>query len=123
MHPPPLAEPNRRPPAIGDLVRVRTRLHLVEDVTVPQQAGESTVVRLRCIDDDALQSQDVVVWQAEPDAELLDADHWVKAVHGFDQPATFAAFLNTQRWQAVQADSHLQSGSRRRLAPKAPADA
>lgn len=95
----------RAAPSIGDLVRVRTRLHLVEDVTAAQQDGEGTVVRLRCIDDDALQSQDVVVWEAEPDAELMDSDHWVRSIHGFDQPATFAAFLHTQRWQSVQADS------------------
>ena len=105
MQQPIALEPNRGTPSIGDLVRVRTRLHLVEDVTTSQQAGESTVVRLRCIDDDALQSQDVVVWEAEPDAELLDGEQWGQAVTGFDNPATFAAFLHTQRWQSVQADS------------------
>jgi hypothetical protein len=53
-----------RVPSAGDIVRVRTRLHIVEDVLPAAQSGDGNVIRLRCIDDDALQSQDVVVWEA-----------------------------------------------------------
>lgn len=93
-----------RVPTTGDIVRVRTRLHIVEDVQPAAQTGDGNVVRLRCIDDDALQSQDVVVWECEPDAAIVEGHDWTAPAGAFDRPDTFAAFVRTQRWQAIHAD-------------------
>jgi hypothetical protein len=40
-------------PAPGQLVSVRQRRYLVEDVTMPPATGDATLVRLSCVDDDA----------------------------------------------------------------------
>jgi hypothetical protein len=40
-------------PQPGQIARVRQRLYLVEGTTPPQSAGESTLVSLSCVDDDA----------------------------------------------------------------------
>ncbi len=42
-----------RDPCIGEMVRVRSRRWLVEDVTPPQETGHSSRVRLACAEDDA----------------------------------------------------------------------
>ncbi len=39
--------------AIGDIVRVRSRQYLVEGVDLPLRPGDSTLVRLSCLEDDA----------------------------------------------------------------------
>ena len=42
------------PPTPGQVVYVRTRRHLVEEVVPPGHAGhQQTLVRLSCIDDDS----------------------------------------------------------------------
>jgi hypothetical protein len=40
-------------PEPGQIVRVRQRQHLVEEVVPPPNAGEATLVRLFCVEDDA----------------------------------------------------------------------
>ena len=44
---------SERLPAVGDLVRVRSRLWLVEEVVRPEQPRQSLIVRLTCSNDDA----------------------------------------------------------------------
>lgn len=41
------------PPTQGEIVRVRSRRYLVEEVTPPPVPGEETLVRLSCLEDDA----------------------------------------------------------------------
>ena len=93
-----------RAPCIGEMVRVRTRRWLVEDVTPAPEAGESPRVRLACADDDAQGQELEVFWDCELDRAILDDEPWSNlAEHGFDPPDHFAAFLNTLRWSCTTA--------------------
>lgn len=93
-----------RTPKVGEIVRVRQRQYLVEEVVPPPTAGDATLVRLSCLDDDA-QGQDLaVLWEAESDAEVLTGAGWDDlAKRGFDPPKLFSAYLHTLRWNCVTA--------------------
>jgi hypothetical protein len=89
-------------PAAGQIARVRQRLYLVENVVPPERAGESTLVRLSCVDDDAQGQPLEVLWEREIDREIITGEAWESiAKRGFDRPKLFAAYLNTLRWNCV----------------------
>lgn len=86
-----------RLPEPGELVQVRSRRWLVEDVQGP-------VVRLACAEDDAQGELLEVLWGYELDRRILTDEGWHDvAARGFDDPRHFAAFLNTLRWNTVTA--------------------
>ncbi len=88
----------------GNIVRVRQRQYLVEEVVPPVAAGDATLVRLSCLDDDAQGQELEVLWEAELDAEVLSGSGWDHlAVRGFDPPRLFSAYLHTLRWNCVTA--------------------
>ena len=90
-------------PKPGDIVSVRTRQYLVEDVE-PGDANDLTLVRLSCLEDDAQGVPLEVLWEAEVDAHPAKGDAWTRvAEHGFDNPRTFAAYLHALRWNTVTA--------------------
>ncbi len=92
------------PPAPGDLVQVRARRWLVEEVVPAPLPGQSALVRLACADDDAQGQALDVFWNHEPDRLILKEEGWGDlAARGFDAPRTFAAFLHTLRWNCVTA--------------------
>ena len=91
-------------PSPGHIARVRQRLYLVEDIVAPPIAGESTLVRLSCIDDDNQGQPLEVLWERELDPAILTGEAWASiAQRGFDQPILFAAYLHTLRWNCVTA--------------------
>ena len=91
-------------PEPGQLVFVRQRRYLVENVTVPSSSGEATLVELSCLDDDAQGEPLSVLWEHELDAAVLPDDGWSSvAKKGFDDPALFAAYLRTLSWNCVTA--------------------
>lgn len=91
-------------PSNGDIVRVRSRQYLVEGVEPPPQPGDSTLVRLSCIEDDAQGEPLAVLWEREIDARLLRETNWERiASRGFDAPRLFSAYLHTLRWNCVTA--------------------
>ena len=93
-----------RVPAVGELVQVRSRRWLVEEVSEPPAPGESAVVRLACADDDAQGQSLSVFWDYELDRRILEDEGWADlAAKGFDTPHRFAAFLHTLRWHCVTA--------------------
>lgn len=93
-----------RLPEIGELVLVRSRSWLVEDVTPGTEPGDSPVVRLSCADDDAQGQSLEVYWDCEIDRLILEEEGWGGlASKGFDPPEQFAAFLHTLRWNCVTA--------------------
>ena len=80
-------------PQVGEIVEVRQRRYLVEDSTPPINAGDSTLVALSCVDDDAQGQQIDVLWARELDAQVLSAEAWDQiASRGFD-PADNASTL------------------------------
>ncbi len=96
----PAAVPERLPER-GELVQVRSRRWLVEDV---EDRGGSPVVSLACADDDAQGEVIEVFWDYELDRRILEQERWADlATSGFDEPRQFAAFLNTLRWASVTA--------------------
>lgn len=90
-------------PQPGNVVRVRSRQYLVDDVRVGDRASkQQTVVSLSCLDDDAQGQRLEVLWETELDAEVAKAHDWKRVVDkGFDEPKLFGAYLNTQRWNLV----------------------
>ncbi|MBI3269067.1 MAG: DEAD/DEAH box helicase [Planctomycetes bacterium] len=88
----------------GQLVRVRSRQYIVEEVVPPPAPGEQTLVRLACLDDDAQGAELSVLWESEVDAKPLGATSWKDvARRGFDPAHIFAAYLHTLRWNCVTA--------------------
>ena len=86
----------------GQIVRVRSRKYLVEGVVPPPAPADSPLVRLSCVEDDALGEQLEVLWDTEVDARVVDGANWQAiASRGFDEPRLFSAYLNTLRWHCV----------------------
>ncbi|MBU6336135.1 MAG: DEAD/DEAH box helicase, partial [Chloroflexi bacterium] len=91
-------------PTPGDLVQVRSRRWLVEDVVAAPMPGQPTLVQLAGADDDAQGQVLEVYWEYELDRRILQAEGWEQlAARGFDAPRQFAAFLHTLRWNCVTA--------------------
>lgn len=97
-----------RLPHIGELVQVRSRRWLVEDV-VEVTPGRSTRVALACAEDDAQGEALEIYWESELDCRILEEEGWRDvAAKGFDTPRQFAAYFHTLRWNCVTAtDSNL----------------
>ena len=92
------------PPTPGDLVQVRLRRWLVEEVVDPAVPGQTALVRLACADDDAQGQTLDVFWDYEIDRRILEEEGWRDlATKGFDAPRQFAAFLHTLRWNCITA--------------------
>jgi superfamily II DNA or RNA helicase len=90
-------------PSPGDIVRVRQRQYLVEDV-VPGEDGQATKVGLACVDDDAQGQQLEVLWEKEIDALNESEDAWAQiGKKPFDAPELFSAYLHTLKWNCVTA--------------------
>src|SRR5438105_764862 len=89
-------------PQAGEIVQVRQRRYLVEDAIPPVNGGDSSLVALSCVDDDAQGQQLEVLWERELDAQVLSAEAWEQiASRGFDPADKFAAYLNVLRWNCV----------------------
>ena len=94
-------------PVAGQVVRLRTRTYLVEEV---ESAGPgATLVSVACLDDDAQGQRADVIWELELDTQILDDKGWAQlGKSGFDDPRLFSAYIHTLRWNCVTAtDSRL----------------
>ena len=86
----------------GQIIRVRSRQYLVEDVILPDSSTGDTKVRLACLEDDAQGEVLEVFWEREIDAQILEASSWeAVASRGFDNPRYFSAYLHALRWNCV----------------------
>lgn len=86
------------PPSVGDLVFLRSRRWLVDEVVQPD-AEQTAIVRLSCAEDDAQGQLLDVLWDYEIDKMVLHEEGWADlAKRGFDDPKKFAAFLYSLRW-------------------------
>lgn len=97
-----LEDGGARLPSPGEVVRVRTRTYLVEDVE--RDGGRGTLVRMACLDDDNQGQPLEVIWELELDTQILDREVW-QAIgkKGFDPPKQFGAYIHTLRWNCVTA--------------------
>jgi hypothetical protein len=89
-------------PEIGDFVEVRGRPWLVEGI---DDKGEwLSALQLSCISDDAQGETLEVAWDAEIGARRLEDDFWSRSGRdGTDDPAVFAAYLRTLKWNTATA--------------------
>jgi len=86
----------------GQIVQVRSRQYLVEEVTETVSPDGDTQVRLSCLEDDAQGQQLEVFWEREVDAQLVGVSSWEAVVNrGFDKPRYFSAYLHALRWNCV----------------------
>jgi superfamily II DNA or RNA helicase len=93
-----------RLPKVGEMVQVRSRRWLVEEVVAPDGVSGSPLIRLACADDDNQGQALEVFWDCELDRRILEEERWRDlATKGFDPPRQFAAFLHTLRWNSVTA--------------------
>jgi hypothetical protein len=91
-------------PEPGDIVQVRHRQYLVEEVIGLPLLGEATRVRLVCLDDDDQGRRLDVLWELELGARILAPEtHGLGAIDALDPPAHFASYLQALRWHAVTA--------------------
>ena len=60
-----------RLPEVGELVQVRSRRWLVEEVVEAEDPRASALVRLACADDDAQGQELAVYWDFERDRQIL----------------------------------------------------
>jgi len=91
-------------PEPGDIVQVRHRQYLVEEVSALPLLGEATRVRLVCLDDDDQGRRLDVLWELELGAHILAPEtHGLGTIDALDQPASFASYLQALRWHAVTA--------------------
>ena len=94
----------QRAPEQGELVHVRSRRWLVEEVVSARVPGQSPLVRLACADDDNQGQSLDVFWDYELDRQIVEEERWRDlAARGFDAPRQFAAFLHTLRWNCITA--------------------
>ena len=69
----------------GQIIHVRSRKYLVEEVVPPPEPADSPLVRLSCVEDDALGESLEVLWNKEIDAQVIDEANWQAiASRGFD---------------------------------------
>ena len=91
-------------PEPGQLVRVRARSYLVEEVVPAPTPSGQTLVRLSCLDDDAQGEELAVLWEREVDAAVSTGSGWTTVGKtGFDPTKLFSAYLHTLRWNGVTA--------------------
>ena len=102
----PAAAPTTDPylPKRNDVVQVRHRQWLVEDVQSPGEHGEATLVKLVCLDDDSQGKRLDVLWELELGAKVIKTElEGLGAVEALDDPRAFAAYLHALKWSCVSA--------------------
>ena len=97
------------PPEQGQLVSVRSRQWIVNDVrpsTLPPPAlkpsfgGPQHLLTLSSVEDDGLGEELQVIWEIEPGARLIEKVALPEPT-GFDPPDKLDAFLDAVRWGAA----------------------
>jgi hypothetical protein len=91
-------------PEPGDILQVRHRQYLVEDVILPGSPDEQTRVRGVCLDDDNQGRPIELFWELELGARVLAPEtHGLGEIRALDPPRRFAAYLHALRWSSVTA--------------------
>ena len=91
-------------PTAGTIVQARHRQWLVEAVVSPPRAGDLTLVKLVCLDDDNQGRTLDILWELELGAKVTKPEsHGLGDVSRLDPPRHFAAYLHALKWNSVTA--------------------
>lgn len=102
--PSPFPAPRRVRPEVGDIVHVRHRQYLVEDIVPAATPEEASRVLLAGLDDDHQGRRLEVLWEIELGARILQPElHGPDTQKPLDPPRAFAAYLHALRWNAITA--------------------
>jgi superfamily II DNA or RNA helicase len=93
---------DREAPEPGDVVLLRHRQWLVEDVVPPPERNQLTLVKAVCLDDDNQGEPIDVLWEMELGAKVIEQDMGGLG-SGIDEPRLFAAYLHALKWNSVTA--------------------
>src|SRR6516162_6438823 len=63
-------------PEVGQIVHLRTRTYLVDDVVSSPAGALGTLVKLVCVDDDAQGQPLEVIWELELEKRIIDREAW-----------------------------------------------
>lgn len=97
-------EPSRYFPKKGDIVEVRHRQWLAEEVTPAPEPGQASLVSLVCLDDDNQGARTQVLWELELGAKVQKPEvHGLGDITRLDPPRYFGAYLHALKWNAVTA--------------------
>jgi hypothetical protein len=109
-------------PTAGQIVRVRQRQYLVEEVLPgagQQGTGQQSLVRLVGLDDDDAGRRLEVLWELELDRQIIEPEaQKLPDVRGLDGPRRFAAYYYALLWNCTTAtdarlfQAHLRAGIR-----------
>jgi len=92
----------REAPEPGDVVRLRHRQWLVENVTPPPEPRQLTLIKAVCLDDDNQGEVLEALWEMELGAQVVDQKMGGLG-SGVDEPRLFAAYLHALKWNSVTA--------------------
>lgn len=92
----------REGPVPGDVIRLRHRQWLVEDVVSPPEANQLTLVKAVCLDDDNQGELIEVLWEMELGAKVVE-QKMGELGQNIDEPRHFAAYLHALKWNSVTA--------------------
>lgn len=92
----------REAPVTGDVILLRHRQWLVEDVLPPPDPNQLTLIKAVCLDDDNQGESIEVLWEMELGAKVI-AQHIGGLGSSIDEPRHFAAYLHAIKWNSVTA--------------------
>ena len=96
------ARSSREAPEPNDVIRLRHRQWLVEDVIPPPEPNQLTLVKAVCLDDDNQGEPIEALWEMELGAQVVEQETGSLG-SGVDEPRLFAAYLHALKWNSVTA--------------------
>lgn len=92
----------REAPEAGDVILLRHRQWLVEDVIPPPDPNQLTLIKAVCLDDDNQGQPIEVLWEMELGAKVVEQKMGGLG-SAIDEPRLFAAYLHALKWNSVTA--------------------
>lgn len=93
---------DREAPKPNDVIRLRHRQWLVEDVVPPPEPNQLTLIKAVCLDDDNQGEPIEALWEMELGARVVEPKMG-ELGKKIDEPRMFAAYLHALKWNSVTA--------------------
>lgn len=97
-----ISRADREAPHQGDVIRLRHRQWLVEEVIPPPTPRQLTLIKAVCLDDDNQGEPIEALWEMELGAQVVDQKTGGLGT-AIDEPRLFAAYLHAIKWNSVTA--------------------